>query len=90
MSATLEKYIFSPDANAGKAAMLSRFFSGLLHPLIHFGHGPEFGLPGLAAEGEVSENPTPLSRTHASYRTRYGLSHEQYVRRFIPARVLPA
>lgn len=60
MSATLEKYVFSPEANNGKPAMLSRFFSGLLHPLIHFGYGPEFGLPGLAAEGELfqsSERP---------------------------------
>lgn len=51
MSATLEKYVFSSDANSGNAAMFGRLFSGLLHPLIHFGHGPEFGLPGLAAEG---------------------------------------
>lgn len=52
MSATLERYVFSPDANTANVAMLARFFSGLLHPLIHFGHGPEFGIPGLAAEGE--------------------------------------
>lgn len=51
MAATLEKYVFSPEANEGKTGMFARLFSGLVHPLIHFGHGPEFGLPGLAAEG---------------------------------------
>jgi len=31
--------------------MLTRFFAGLLHPLIHTGLGIEFGLPGTLAEG---------------------------------------
>ena len=31
--------------------MLDRFVSGVFHPLIHTGHGYEFGLPGIVAEG---------------------------------------
>jgi len=31
--------------------MLDRFFAGLVHPLIHYGHGAEFGVPGMAVEG---------------------------------------
>ena len=31
--------------------MLTRFFAGLLHPLIHTGLGVEFNLPGTFAEG---------------------------------------
>lgn len=52
MGNVLETYVFSPEANEGEIAMLPRLFSGLLHPLIHLGHGPEFALPGLAAEGK--------------------------------------
>lgn len=31
--------------------MLNRFLDGLMHPMIHVGHGLEFGLPGTVAEG---------------------------------------
>lgn len=51
MAEVLEAYVFSPAANKPGVDMFARFFSGLVHPLIHFGHGPEFGLPGIAAEG---------------------------------------
>ncbi|ELU38606.1 hypothetical protein AG1IA_07374 [Rhizoctonia solani AG-1 IA] len=34
-----------------EARMLDRFMSGLLHPLIHFGHAAEFGVEGMAVEG---------------------------------------
>ncbi|KAF8804077.1 hypothetical protein BYT27DRAFT_7107925 [Phlegmacium glaucopus] len=52
----LEEYIFAPKANfvegPGKQPqMLTRFFAGLIHPLIHTGLGIEFGLPGTFAEG---------------------------------------
>jgi hypothetical protein len=52
----LEEYIFAPKANfvegEGKQPeMLTRFFAGLVHPLIHTGLGVEFGLPGTFAEG---------------------------------------
>ncbi|KAI0681969.1 hypothetical protein BC835DRAFT_1301004, partial [Cytidiella melzeri] len=53
----LEKFVMSKDANItpGKDGrppmMLSRFFSGFLHPMIHAGYGAEFDLPGLVAEG---------------------------------------
>jgi len=52
----LEEYIFSLTANFVKGdgkqpEMLTRFFAGLLHPLIHTGFGVEFNLPGTLAEG---------------------------------------
>jgi hypothetical protein len=52
----LEEYVFARKANfvedPGKQPeMLTRFFAGLLHPLIHTGLGIEFGLPGTFAEG---------------------------------------
>ncbi|CAE6470656.1 unnamed protein product [Rhizoctonia solani] len=50
---TLEKYIFIHDANWGPSQlrMLDRFLSGLFHSMIHVGHGPQFGVDGMAAEG---------------------------------------
>jgi hypothetical protein len=59
MGNVLETYVFSPEANEGEAAKLPRLFSGLLHPLIHLGHGPEFALPGLAAEGKQATKVMP-------------------------------
>ena len=52
----LEEYIFAPKANfvegdGKQPEMLTRFFAGLLHPLIHTGLGVEFNLPGICAEG---------------------------------------
>ncbi|KAI0667401.1 hypothetical protein C8Q78DRAFT_982173 [Trametes maxima] len=53
----LEEYIFSAKANVGGAGvvgepqMLNRFYSALVHPMIHTGCGLEFGLLGLVAEG---------------------------------------
>ena len=45
--------------NAGKEGkrhpeMLNRLLAGLLHPFIHFASGFEFGIPGQAAEGELT------------------------------------
>jgi hypothetical protein len=53
MPPAFETFIFSKKYNLGekKPEMLSRFLSGLLHPLIHVGYGAEFGLPGLMVEG---------------------------------------
>ncbi|KZV81188.1 hypothetical protein EXIGLDRAFT_628822, partial [Exidia glandulosa HHB12029] len=55
---TLETYVFASDANWGSETdpnkapqMLDRFMGGLVHPIIHFGHGAEFNIPGMAAEG---------------------------------------
>ena len=51
---TLETYIFTRDANFGDKSspqMLDRLLAGLLHPLIHLGHGTETGILGVAAEG---------------------------------------
>ncbi|EJD52981.1 hypothetical protein AURDEDRAFT_110799 [Auricularia subglabra TFB-10046 SS5] len=70
MSASVETYVFSDDANwqgfekdANKAPrMLDRFMAGLVHPIIHFGHGAEFNIPGMAVEGlawtAVHDTPT--------------------------------
>ncbi|KZT63363.1 hypothetical protein DAEQUDRAFT_719501 [Daedalea quercina L-15889] len=51
ISAVLEQYLFSPEANKAPRMMLNRFLSGVLHPIIHVGYGCEFGLPGMVAEG---------------------------------------
>ncbi|KAG8701174.1 hypothetical protein FRC08_004241 [Ceratobasidium sp. 394] len=53
LASTFERYIFSQEANwtGDEPRMLDRFVSGLLHPLIHFGHAAEFGVPGMAIEG---------------------------------------
>ncbi|QRV93547.1 hypothetical protein RhiJN_21565 [Ceratobasidium sp. AG-Ba] len=53
LPSTLERYIFSHEANWGgdEPRMLDRFLAGLLHPMIHFGHAAEFGVPGMAVEG---------------------------------------
>ncbi|EUC54157.1 transmembrane protein, putative [Rhizoctonia solani AG-3 Rhs1AP] len=50
---TFERFVFSHEANWAKdePRMLDRFISGLLHPLIHFGHAAEFGVEGMAVEG---------------------------------------
>ena len=55
--AIVEEYIFAPKANfvvrgdGNQPEMLTRFFAGLVHPLIHTGLGVEFNLPGTFAEG---------------------------------------
>lgn len=53
-SATLEEFIFSEGYNfqPGRDAdsqpeMLCRFVDAVMHPLIHCGHGVEFGLKGM-------------------------------------------
>ncbi|CAE6505590.1 unnamed protein product, partial [Rhizoctonia solani] len=53
LPATFEKYVLSDDANwgPGNLRMLDRFLSGVVHPMIHFGHSPEFGIDGMAVEG---------------------------------------
>lgn len=58
VSATLDEYIFSEKYNFEKGRdastqprMLDRFVGGLTHGLIHVGHGTEFGIPGMVAEG---------------------------------------
>lgn len=55
---TLEQFIFFDKYNVGagseKPWMLSRFLSGVLHPMIHVGYGAEFELPGMLVEGKSS------------------------------------
>lgn len=42
--------------NDGKAPlMLSRFLAAFLHSLIHLAYGFEFGLPGIIAEGKLTQ-----------------------------------
>lgn len=57
-SATLDEFIFSEKYNFqhgrdadGQPEMLCRFVDAVMHPLIHCGHGVEFGLKGMLAEG---------------------------------------
>ena len=48
----IEKYFFSKTANdSPNWRMLDFLLGGVIHPLIHLGHGLEFRLPGLVAEG---------------------------------------
>lgn len=56
LEATIQYFIFSLKANWGgdEPRMLDRFLAGLLHPMIHFGHAAEFGVPGMAIEGNIS------------------------------------
>lgn len=61
----LEEFIFSRKANVGTSTstnvpplerqpqMMSRFFNGVLHPMIHVGYGAEFHLPGMIVEGAL-------------------------------------
>ena len=49
--ATLERFVFSKEANKRNLDMLARLVGGALHPFIHVGYGAEFGLNGLVAEG---------------------------------------
>lgn len=59
VSKAIEEFIFSHRLNLGsdtlspdkQPQMLSRFLSGILHPLIHTGYGAEFRLPGMVVEG---------------------------------------
>ncbi|KAF7292075.1 hypothetical protein MIND_01233700 [Mycena indigotica] len=47
---TLEKYLFSPEANGNGVLMLARFFGGIVHPIIQAGFGVEFGQPHMVAQ----------------------------------------
>ncbi|KAF7318459.1 hypothetical protein HMN09_00355100 [Mycena chlorophos] len=48
---TLEKFLFSPEANANGTVMLARFFGGAVHPIIQTGYGVEFGQDYMVAQG---------------------------------------
>ncbi|KAF7300133.1 hypothetical protein MKEN_01336600 [Mycena kentingensis (nom. inval.)] len=48
---TLEKYLFSPEANGNGVLMLARFFGGAIHPIIQTGYGVEFGQDSMVAQG---------------------------------------
>jgi hypothetical protein len=51
--AVLDEFVFSDRSPSGKnPQLLSRFFGGLIHSLIHVGYGLEFGLPGMIVEGK--------------------------------------
>jgi Questin oxidase-like len=72
MGKALEDWVFSTRANLGKEStkasqkpqMLTRFISRVVHPLIHAGHGAEFGLPGMMAEG-LAQCAVHQAETHA-------------------------
>ncbi|KAE9401793.1 hypothetical protein BT96DRAFT_918658 [Gymnopus androsaceus JB14] len=54
----MEQYIYSTKANFGSTSqkgehpqMACRFLEFVIHPMIHFGYGVEFGLPVMLSEG---------------------------------------
>lgn len=49
---TLERFVFSEEANRPGVEMAGRWVGGLLHPLIHCGYGAEFDLGPVVAEGQ--------------------------------------
>ncbi|KAJ7101866.1 hypothetical protein C8R44DRAFT_808806 [Mycena epipterygia] len=51
VTGALERYIFSPAANGNGTMMLTRFMSGLFHPIIQTGFGIEFGQDCMVASG---------------------------------------
>ncbi|KAJ7022471.1 hypothetical protein C8F04DRAFT_1048986 [Mycena alexandri] len=51
VSGVLERYLFSPEANANGTLMLTRFVGRLFHPMIDAGFGVEFGQDFIVAQG---------------------------------------
>ncbi|TFK41533.1 hypothetical protein BDQ12DRAFT_599551 [Crucibulum laeve] len=51
VTAVIEKFVFSVDANKDGRGMLVRFVSGALHPFIQAGYGAEFGNDTMIATG---------------------------------------
>jgi hypothetical protein len=60
LSNTFTKYVFSEEA--GKSRMLDRFLSGIVHPVIHFGHAPEFGMEGMGIKGFCMRLPSSTDK----------------------------
>ncbi|KAJ7726744.1 hypothetical protein B0H16DRAFT_262936 [Mycena metata] len=50
VSGVLERYVFSPEANANGTLMLTRFVGRLFHPMIDAGFGVEFGQHYMVAQ----------------------------------------
>lgn len=70
LEATFQQFIFSHDANWGgdEPRMMDRFLAGLLHPMIHFGHAAEFGVPGMAIEGKPAILLCHLKNTNTCFK----------------------
>ncbi|KAJ6627709.1 hypothetical protein B0H10DRAFT_358150, partial [Mycena sp. CBHHK59/15] len=58
VSAVLERYVFSPEANGNGSMMLVRFVGGLMHPIIQAGFGIEFGHDFVVAQGKLVATPS--------------------------------
>ncbi|KIK66453.1 hypothetical protein GYMLUDRAFT_218556 [Collybiopsis luxurians FD-317 M1] len=63
----MEEYVFSNQVNFGRKSqqgehpqMTCRFLELIMHSLIHFGYGVEFGLPGMMSEGLAQAAVHPL------------------------------
>ncbi|KAJ7737765.1 hypothetical protein B0H16DRAFT_1379540, partial [Mycena metata] len=69
VGATLERYVFSPEANANGTFMLARFIGSLLHPIIETGLGLEFGQDFMVAQG--------LSQAALAAPVAAGVMHEE-------------
>jgi hypothetical protein len=96
ISHTLEEFLFSPSANVGvkeglfdedapQPHMLARFFSGVVHPVIHTGYGLEFGLPGMLAEGGHIPSLVPLTSSSILTRLSRTCSNRRPPRRYPPS-----
>ncbi|KAF5349223.1 hypothetical protein D9756_009336 [Leucocoprinus leucothites] len=72
-SATLESYVFQPEANDKGRDMLDRFLSGALHPFIQVGYAVEFGDNTLVATGLAQTAIHHTALAHAfPYSTAWG------------------
>ncbi|SJX65110.1 uncharacterized protein SRS1_15931 [Sporisorium reilianum f. sp. reilianum] len=61
LQGVLEKYVFSAEANADGVQMVTRFYGGVLHALIHFGYALEMGVGEVAAEALAMAASTAAS-----------------------------
>jgi len=69
----IQEYVFANPENE----MLNRSFSGVLHPLIHWGYGLEFKIDGIVAEGLAitAVHKTNLSSLKLSDLLRRGMTN---------------
>ncbi|CCF50208.1 uncharacterized protein UHO2_05905 [Ustilago hordei] len=59
----LEELVFSKEANEGEVKMITRFYGGVLHALIHVGYGLETGMKGMVSEGLAMASVTAASHS---------------------------
>ncbi|KAF9441184.1 hypothetical protein P691DRAFT_856471 [Macrolepiota fuliginosa MF-IS2] len=67
---TLRTFVFSNRYNVGPEGMLSRFLTGLAHPMIHVGYGAELELPGIVSEATGATRKLARVAAHLGYISR--------------------